>query len=131
MAGGRARVQGDPGPGGGGELGGGGGWRHYVQFLASSSGVSAVWRQQQPAQYLGQRSAVEQSVNFTQHSAELEHHHTSYAGNLSMNYVELTKDYKSKTLSHKLTCINSRSIYNENSPKLLEYKIIRVSEELL
>ena len=46
-------------------------------------------------------------------------------------YVELTKDYKSKTLSHKLTCINSRSIYNENSPKLLEYKIIRVSEELL
>ena len=73
---------------------------------------------------------MEQSVNFTQHSAELEQHHTSYAGNLSMNYVELTKDYKSKTLSHKLTCINSGSIYNENLPKLVKSKIIGVSEEL-
>ena len=45
-------------------------------------------------------------------------------------YVELTKDYKSKTLSHKLTCINSGSIYNENLPKLVKSKIIGVSEEL-
>ena len=42
----------------------------------SVSGVAAA----AAGTIFGTESAVEQSVNFTQHSAELEHHHTRHAG---------------------------------------------------